>query len=318
MVIFVTSDCEEKNKKALEKFENDFSTGEISPEMYLVSAIPDAVHLGKTFKCSWSNWFIVVDDVRTCLVLIRTLRDSARVSVRKQLRKLLSLECVRNKDRMSVDPILRLSSQEVIASVKEAEYIVHTLVPETYKMWNSNMPGVIMHPLDICLGPTGKVLVVDSEGGSIAEVKLHYPPDVKVLARDLSSPVAITFIDDIIYVALKGPANCIKFLDPDNKVKLKVMKLTVANLQLELAKRNLPTVGKKCELQIRLKDHLNTQDGTENPENIVVHVDMPSALTSFKEGNAIYLIYSETATSVIHLIQIRYTGNTILAENFVM
>ena len=45
------------------------------------------------------------------LVLIRTsqLRDSTDSDVRKLLRKMLILECVRNKDRMAVKPIVRLT-----------------------------------------------------------------------------------------------------------------------------------------------------------------------------------------------------------------
>lgn len=48
------------------------------------------------------------------LVLIRTLRDSSDYDVPKPLRKMLTLECVRNKDKMAVEPVVRLTIPEVI------------------------------------------------------------------------------------------------------------------------------------------------------------------------------------------------------------
>ena len=48
------------------------------------------------------------------LVLIRTLRDSTDSDVRKLLREMLTLECERSKDRMAVEPTVRLTRPEVI------------------------------------------------------------------------------------------------------------------------------------------------------------------------------------------------------------
>ena len=41
------------------------------------SPLPDVVHLGKSFKCSWANWFTDLEGAKSSLVLIRTLYDSA-------------------------------------------------------------------------------------------------------------------------------------------------------------------------------------------------------------------------------------------------
>ena len=48
------------------------------------------------------------------LVLIRTLIHSTDPDVRKPLQKMLILECVRNKDRMVVEPIVRLTRPELV------------------------------------------------------------------------------------------------------------------------------------------------------------------------------------------------------------
>jgi len=66
------------------------------------------------------------------LVLIRTLRDSTDSDVHKLLRKMLTLECVRNKDRMAVEPRVRLTRPEVIEVFSKVSLAVHTLVPEKY------------------------------------------------------------------------------------------------------------------------------------------------------------------------------------------
>ena len=89
-------------------------------------------------QCSSSNWFIDLSGQMSSLVLIRTLRDSTDSDVRKLLRKMLTLECVRNKDRMAVEPIVRLTRPEVIEVLSKVSLVVHTLVPEKYTFWTSN------------------------------------------------------------------------------------------------------------------------------------------------------------------------------------
>ena len=75
----------------------------------VISRIKDVVHLGKSMKCNWANWFIDLECAKSGLLLIRTRRDSAGPDVRKKLRNLLTLDCIRNKDRMAVEPIVRLT-----------------------------------------------------------------------------------------------------------------------------------------------------------------------------------------------------------------
>ena len=111
IVLVVVTDCEDwiLNKKALETINRMREDGTISSDYSLLIALPDAVHVGKSIKCSWANWFILLDGQRSNLVLLRTLRDSSDPDVRKKLKKLLTLECVRNKDRMAVDVIVLLT-----------------------------------------------------------------------------------------------------------------------------------------------------------------------------------------------------------------
>jgi len=65
------------------------------PKPLLLTPLPDVVRIGKRLKCSWSNCYIDLNGQMSNLVLIRTLRDSTDSDVRKLLRKMLTLECVK-------------------------------------------------------------------------------------------------------------------------------------------------------------------------------------------------------------------------------
>ena len=59
------------------------------------------------------------------LVLIRTLIHSTDPDVRKPLQKMLILECLRNKDRMVVEPIVRLTRPELVEILNQVSLVVH-------------------------------------------------------------------------------------------------------------------------------------------------------------------------------------------------
>ena len=42
------------------------------PELLLLTPLPDVAHIGKSLKCSWSNWFIDLNGQMSNLVLIRS------------------------------------------------------------------------------------------------------------------------------------------------------------------------------------------------------------------------------------------------------
>ena len=64
-------------------------------------------------------------------MLLRSLRDNAEAFIKKRLRKLLSLECVRNKDRMAVEHInICLTRPEVLKVLEDVKFVVHIIVLE--------------------------------------------------------------------------------------------------------------------------------------------------------------------------------------------
>ena len=115
--------------------------------------------------------------------------------MRKKLRKLLTLDYVRNKDRMVVEPIVRLTTTSVLEILRGISLVVHTIVPEKYRFWKTNQSKVCKRPTAVECGPQGKVLVLDydleSRETRLVELRLHQPVDVHVWketfkdARDL-------------------------------------------------------------------------------------------------------------------------------------
>ena len=101
---------------------------------------------------SWSNWFINLDGQMSNLALNCTLRNSTDPDVRKPQRKMLTLECVRNKDRMAVELVERLTRPELVEVLNKVSLVVHTLVPERCRY---------CHPIAIFPGPLGSVLALD-------------------------------------------------------------------------------------------------------------------------------------------------------------
>ena len=76
---------------------------------YLV-VFPDVVHLAKSYKCSLSNWFLILGEGdRSTLSTLRMLRNESRPEITGVLQNLLTAESVRNKDRMATDPLTILT-----------------------------------------------------------------------------------------------------------------------------------------------------------------------------------------------------------------
>ena len=143
----MTTDCEESNKQALTQLHDDAAKGHAPPELYLLAAMPDVVYLGKSLKCSWSNWILWFKGTRSTLAILYNLRREGEPELRKKLKKFLTEEFVRNKDRMAVEPILLLTTPELLDVLQSLDRVVYTIVPEKYQMWSSNRPGMYPHPL---------------------------------------------------------------------------------------------------------------------------------------------------------------------------
>ena len=196
------------------------------------------------------------------LVLIRTsqLRDSTDFDVSKLLRKTLILECIRNKDRMAVELIVRLTRPEVREVLRKVSLVVHTLVPEKYRIWTSNQEGVCCHPVAICPGPLGSILALDDDFNTscsrLLKIRLHQPTDVAELQNGLKDSRDLCFSRSVAYRAERGNA-CIRFEDLDGKVRLSPNSLhSRADLERTLSDYNLLFDGTVPTLRKHLSQHL--------------------------------------------------------------
>ena len=127
-----------KYRKALLVLNSSAKNETLPAELSIVVALPHVVHLGKSLKCSWANWFIGLEGARSNLVLIRTLRDSGSLDIRRRLKKCLTLECVRNKDRMAVEPILCITRSTVLDVLEEVTFCGSHRGARKCRFWKSN------------------------------------------------------------------------------------------------------------------------------------------------------------------------------------
>ncbi|KAJ7351697.1 hypothetical protein OS493_035957 [Desmophyllum pertusum] len=196
VVVVVTTDCEESNKQALTQLHDDAAKEDAPPDLYFLAAMPDV-------------------GTRSTLAILYNLRREGEPELRMKLKKLLTEESVRNKDRMAVDRILLLTTPELLDVLKSVDRVVYTIVPEKYRMWLKQSP---------C-----KLLLV----------RLHSPADVTVLVEDLQNAKSVAFTNGVAYCT-EPSSKRIRFAAVERNVKLKVSTLKKkADLQAKLQEFHL-------------------------------------------------------------------------------
>lgn len=315
LVMVVVTDCEECNKKALLTLNSNAEDETLPAELSLIVALPDVVHLGKSLKCSWANWYIELEGAKSNLVLIRTLRDCGSPDIRRKLRKLLTLDCVRNKDRMAVEPIVRLTRSAVLDVLKEVTFVVHTVVPEKYRFWKSNQGGqssLCKKPIAVKRGSQGKILALDynfiSHESRLVELRLHQPVDVEVLEGTFKDARDFCFSNGVVFVAERASSS-IRFIDIEGKVTVKPGSLkSRADLLSQLTRFGLPLDGTVPVLRNRLTVHLQSIAAEiGNPKCVQVNppLEKPSSICVASED--ILLCADDTKRDIIQ-VSLNYNG----------
>lgn len=264
-VLFYSSDSESKNKSAGEILNQEKADNQHDPEMSLSTCIPDAVHVGKRYRQQLSNWFLLVSGYRINIVLLRTLKQDPQV---KNELHCLRVAAVRNRDRMDVDTLLEISSEDVLKVLSSHKTIVQTLVPEKYRLYEGNKKGVLRSPTAVCLGPYGKLLVADAGKGTLLSARLHYPVDVTELAKGLNLPMSVDYTDGIAVVA-ESAGDRIAVLDLEGKLLLNPSQMNVRQLEAALKERAALPSGrrpKRAQLVAALKKWIdeNRSKGTSS------------------------------------------------------
>ena len=249
-------------------------------------------------------------------MLLRSLRDNAEAFIKKKLRKLLSLECVRNKDRMAVEPIIRLTRPEVLKVLEDVKFVVHTIVPEQYRFWKSNQRGICPHPIAVSEGPTGSILALDYnfETGlsRLLTIRLHQPADVSVVRDGLKDARNLCFIDGIAFLCERGKST-ISFVDFEGKVKISTKSLKRrAELLRHLEALSLPTDGTVPVLRERLKDHLGAIcKNTDCAEHVQMHPNRLGKPSAVYAASNDLLCCSDDESQYVYQITLTFDGVTI-------
>ena len=264
-------DSESKNKNSQIILTKRQSDTESTTDADLVTAFPDPVHVAKNDRASFANWYRLVDGYRVNLVLLRTARTDP--VLKEVLLPHLSLAACRNRDRMDVDTVVEICSPEVRKGLQRVNWIVQTLVPEVYRLYDGNKEGVLKSPVSVCPASWGTLLVADKEKGKILSARLHYPVDVVEVVTGLSCPVAITYSHGLLLIADVGKQRIVcsdltgdHFLNPD--------KMTVKQLRKALKDRQLLPPGnnsKKGELQKALKSWMDANSSNDRDGQTKLH-----------------------------------------------
>lgn len=111
VVTCYSTDCEQKNKTALDILQSqkeDEAAEARQSNLRLTEGTPDAVHVGKCLKGSLANWWLIFDDFRVNLAMLRTIRQDYKSDTGKQLRQAIKLESVQHRDKMSTESVAEI------------------------------------------------------------------------------------------------------------------------------------------------------------------------------------------------------------------
>jgi hypothetical protein len=113
-----SADCEESNKQAMLKLAQMKKDSTLSSQLQFLLPIAEATHVGKCLKGSFANWFLYKDGERFNLSILRTLYNDPDPQIKSNMRSSITLSAVRNRDRMSVPDLLKISKESVRVSCK--------------------------------------------------------------------------------------------------------------------------------------------------------------------------------------------------------
>lgn len=309
-----SSDCEEKNKKALLSAHKDLKNGSAPVYAQQQVPIPDAVHLGKNLNGAFSNWFLLYDGGRINKSILRTLCKDNKIG--SKLKEVVTSKALRNRDRMDTTVVTEVSSPEVCCALKKVKRVVHTLIPEMFRLYESNKPGVLKHPIQTCMGPESSILVIDHTKGMMCKGRLHYPMDVTVQMKGLKKPEGVWYSSGVAFVANTGN-NEILYQDLGNVTRLKVSALKKKELHDECLKRGLTdsTENNVKTLRDLLKQHFDSQHDGELTQKL--HLDTPIFAPGAMTGNPVFfssLYVASKATKVVYKINVESDGTHLCGK----
>ena len=78
-ILIVTTDFGEGNKQMSVRLKNALEGGTVNPYLVFLLPLPDAPHIDKSIKASFSNWHLKLFGEKGCLAFLYTLRKKADI-----------------------------------------------------------------------------------------------------------------------------------------------------------------------------------------------------------------------------------------------
>ncbi|KAI8522267.1 hypothetical protein Bbelb_020210 [Branchiostoma belcheri] len=318
LVMVLSTDCEEGNKKAMRGLRD---VAEVDPSLQLLVHIPDAVHVGKSLKAGFANWFLIVQGVRVCLAILAVLRKRGDPTLRRQLKKLLREDDARNRDRMSVESVSRLTQPAVVQLLRNTGKVVYTIVPDLLRNPETNRPGMYPHIVAVTPGPFGFYLALDfnplTRHSRLIKIRTHNPADVVILKEKLKDAHSLAYMEGVAFVC-EGTQICVVPVEGKLSLNISSLKKT-ADVKVELEKRGLSLNGTMAQLKDRLQNHLAAVSRTYGPNSQhkktslnITGADMsPRAICSLDEDA---LLVGDDRSRTILRIQVEKDGVGLLGH----
>ena len=250
--------------------------------------------------------------------MVQTLRDDSNPTIRKRLRRLLRADDVQNKDRMAVDPLLRLSSDDVINTLRDVTYVVHQMIPEKYRFSETNKAGMFPHPTAITFGQHRKLLFIDFDplksNSRLVEADLHNPVRVKVLTTALPDVRTLCYMNSAgAAVLCEHGSGTLRVVDSEDKIQLRSTRLRDrATVVAVLEKRALSCTGTVKQLKERQESHLpkereSQQREGKSPETVSLDKEIkPSAICKISDD---ILACSSNSSREVYSIAVHSNGH---------
>ena len=129
------------------------------------------------------------DDQRCNLSIARNLRDDSVLGA--VLRKHLTLDTVRHKDRIDDMGSRELSRPVVMETLRSVKNVIHPFIPEKWRVPLDNKEGVIKQPIAAC---AGNVSHLD------AHKKCILSKNASQIYKGFDNPTNLHFVDGVLFV----------------------------------------------------------------------------------------------------------------------
>ena len=328
LVHVLALDCFTGNRFMIEKFQNELKDGTKDPEVYLTEPLGEIVHVLKTIKSSFSNWFLL----GLCgnifnLSMLRTLRDdNISKEVTAALKKVLQKGSVVNRDRQDTDCLIEFSKVvPVLRNVIEIDpYVVHQLCPEKFKIEPTNKPGS-MGPIRFLGGVNiGHIAVVsDVEEGSksfLNLLELHSPVRIKV-KLELPHVIGFAVSECMVLVTTEAELMYIEVVKGTVIPKIPTKKDDLKELCRELSLSDEGTVKVlKSRLVKKLKPSTQLQPRlVKLDRELESHLNKNCILTKSgcKDSLVNGLLIADNDTKELLQVQLIYKGGEVLSKSLV-